>query len=147
MLQCIAVRCSVLQRVAVCCSVLQCVTACCSVLQRVAVCCIVYNETAASCRWHTFSFPLSLSLSLSLSISLSLLTLPHSLYLSFSHPQSACLFVYLKLVDMFLGALNMVVQKHKSTSRIGILGELNELFASWRPSLHDDISVRVHTAR
>ena len=55
MLQCVAVRCSVLQCVAVCCrgrgssgdtvsycvscSVLQCVAVCCSLLQSVAVCC------------------------------------------------------------------------------------------------------------
>jgi len=37
--QCVPVRCSVLQCVAVSCSVLQCVAVCCSVLQCVAVCC------------------------------------------------------------------------------------------------------------
>ena len=49
LLQCFAVRRSMLQYVAVwyevdpmcCCSVLQCVAVCCSVLQRVAVCCSV----------------------------------------------------------------------------------------------------------
>jgi len=54
-LQCVAVRCRVVQCVAVqesqgirmanrrlvCCSVLQCVAVCCSVLQCVAVCCSV----------------------------------------------------------------------------------------------------------
>jgi len=40
-LQCVALCCIVLQCAAVCCSVLQCVVGCCSVLQCVAVCCNV----------------------------------------------------------------------------------------------------------
>ena len=38
MLQCVEVRCSVLQRVAMCCSVVQCVAVWCSMLQRVDLC-------------------------------------------------------------------------------------------------------------
>jgi len=53
MLQCHAVRCSVLQRVlqcaAVCRSVLQCVAVCSSMLQCVAVCCSVLQCVAVCC--------------------------------------------------------------------------------------------------
>ena len=49
MLQCVAVRCSVLQRAVVCCRVLQSVAVCCSVLHRVAICCNVLQCVAVCC--------------------------------------------------------------------------------------------------
>jgi len=57
LLQCVAVRCSVLQYVTVwfevdlmcCCSVLQCVAVCRSVLQRVTVGCSVLQRVAVCC--------------------------------------------------------------------------------------------------
>ena len=48
-LQCAAMYCSVLQCIAVCCSVLQCAAVCCSVLQCVAECCSVWQCIAVHC--------------------------------------------------------------------------------------------------
>ena len=60
MVQCDAVRCSVLWSVAVCCSVLQCVAKCCSVSQCVAVCCSALQYVAVRCSMNVTRMPLTL---------------------------------------------------------------------------------------
>jgi len=62
-LQCVAVRCSVLHCVAVCCGVLRCVAVCCSVVQCIccenrqcsAACCSVLQCVAVYMLWKCFS--------------------------------------------------------------------------------------------